>query len=422
MDPYITFKIILAVFLFVLSSFFSCSEAALFSLTPLHRHKMKEDRFPFLDYVENLLNYPRRLLITIIVGNEALNIALSAFVTAIFVNVFGEDGQWVAIAVMAPVLLLFAESIPKTIGKIYSMRLSGFLSPFLTVFYRMEYPLVWVLEKISGALIGPLKGTAGEGQGVLMEDEFRTLVDVGHEEGVLDTSQRDLIHRVFELGDIEVSDIMTPRVDMFCLPLSMGLQEMKEKIVLQGYSRIPVYGRDRDDIQGIFYARDLIDGHLEESQKDRIETLLKKPYFVPLERRAASLLRDFQIRKMHMAIVVDEYGGVAGLVTMEDILESIFGDIYDERDTRELLYRRIDEKTVVVSGMMSIDEFNGLIGTAFSAEDFDTVGGLVFHLFGKLPGKGEEVMLNGCRLRVEKVRRARILRVRVTKGEKGNDH
>jgi putative hemolysin len=421
LDPYITFKIILAVFLFVLSSFFSCSEAALFSLTPLHRHKMKEERFPFLDYVENLLNYPRRLLITIIVGNEALNIALSAFVTAIFVNVFGEGGRWVAIAVMAPVLLLFAESIPKTLGKIYSMRLSDFLSPFLTVFYRIEYPLVWVLEKISGVLIGPLKSTDGERQRVLMEDEFRTLVDVGHEEGVLDLSQRDLIHRVFELGDIEVSDIMTPRVDMFCLSLSMTLQEMKKEIVIHGYSRIPVYGRDRDDIQGIFYARDLIDSFSEEGQDSRIEALLKKPYFIPLERRAASLLRDFQVRKMHMAIVVDEYGGVAGLVTMEDILESIFGDIYDERDTREMSYRRIDENTMVVSGMMSIDEFNGLIGTAFSTEEFDTVGGLVFHLIGKLPVKGEEVMFNGCRLRVEKVRRARILRVRVTKEEKGND-
>ncbi len=214
---------------------------------------------------------------------------------------------------------------------------------------------------------------------------------------------------------------MTPRVDMFSLPLSIPLKELKNKVVTYGYSRIPVFRDKPDNIIGILYAKDLLTGLSQEKEISQIETLLRKPYFVPQERRADSLLKDFQKKKMHMALVVDEYGGIAGLITMEDILESLFGDIYDERDTRESLFHRVDDSTLIVSGSMQIDDFNELVGSSISSDDFDTLGGYVFHLFGKLPLRGEEISSDGLIFRVERMGKARILRVRVTKKAQGQN-
>ncbi|MCU0582885.1 MAG: hemolysin family protein [Syntrophales bacterium] len=417
MDPYVTFKLVLMGLCLLLSGFFSSSEAALFSLTPLHLHKMREERFPFFAHVERLLETPRRLLITIIAGNEIVNIVLTATATALFISLFGERGEWLTVAVLSPVLFLFGEAVPKIFGKTYSMRLSSTVAPLMSLIQRAEFPLVWLLEKISGFILGPLRAReAAEGE-ALMEDEFRSLVDAGYKEGILETGQRDLIHRVFELADTPVNDIMTPRVDMFCLPLSTGPQALRREIVEQGYSRIPLYGTGPDDVVGILYARDLLGLMAEGRSPGSVESLLRKPYFVPEVRSADQVLRDFQKRNMHMAIVVDEYGGIAGLVTMEDILEALFGDIYDERDTRKRPVHRIDEKTLMVSGALSVDDFNEIAGTSIPSEDFGTVGGFVFHLFGRLPARGEKVSAEGLTFAVRKIKGTRILSVRVTREE-----
>ena len=399
----------------LLSGFFSSSEAALFSLTSLHLHKMREERFPFFSYVERLLDTPRRLLVTIIAGNEIVNIVLSATATALFISLFGERGGWITVAVLSPVLFIFGEAVPKIFGKTYSMRLSSLVAPLMSLIQRVEFPLVWLLEKISGFILGPLRAReAAEGE-TLMEDEFRSLVDAGHKEGILETGERDLIHRVFELADTPVCDIMTPRVDMFCMPLSASAGELRKKIIDQGYSRIPLYGTGPDDIVGILYTRDLLGLMAEGKTPASVEPLLRKPYFVPETRGADQVLRDFQKRNMHLALVVDEYGGISGLVTLEDILEELFGDIYDERDTRERPIHRIDEKTLMVSGALSIDEFNAVAGTSIPSGDFGTVGGYVLHLFGRLPSRGDEIAADGLRLLVRKVKGTRILSVRVTR-------
>jgi CBS domain containing-hemolysin-like protein len=254
-----------------------------------------------------------------------------------------------------------------------------------------------------------------------MEVQFRSLVDAGHQEGILDAGQRDLIHRVFELADTHVSDIMTPRVDMISLPVTTALDDLRRQIIEQGYSRIPVCGTGPDDIIGILYARDLLGLMAEGKPPASLEPLLRKPYFVPEERSADQVLRDFQKRNMHVALVVDEYGGISGLVTMEDILEELFGDIYDERDTRERPFHRIDDRTLTISGAMSIDEFNNLIGTSIPSEDYGTVGGFVFHLFGRLPSRGDRVDFDGLSFLVRKVKGTRIHSVRVTQ-EEGAGH
>ncbi len=420
MDPFISGKLVILIILFAFSGFFASSEAAFFSLTSLHLHKMREERQPFNTSVQNLLIYPKRLLITIIISNEIINILMSSLMAGIFIYLLGDRGKWAAIAVMTPALLVLGESIPKTLGKINPIGFSSLSAPILNIVYRMEFPIVLFLDKLSGWILH-LFGADGEDKGSkgLLESEFRTLVDVGLEEGILDKTQRDLIHRVFDLSDTTLEEIMTPRVDMFSLPIGMPLKELKKKVVNYGYSRIPVFRDKPDNIIGVLYTKDLLTGLSQEIEISQIETLLRKPYFVPQERRAESLLKDFQKKKMHVALVVDEYGGIAGLVTMEDILESLFGDIYDERDTRESLFHRVNDNTLIVSGSMPIEDFNELAGSSLSSDDFDTLGGYVFHLFGKLPLRGEEIFSDGLIFRVERMGKARILRVRVTKRPKG---
>jgi CBS domain containing-hemolysin-like protein len=377
---------------------------------------MREERFPFLSHVERLLDTPRRLLVTIIVGNEVVNIVLSATAAALFISLFGERGEWFAIAAVAPVLFLFGEAVPKIFGKTYSMRLSSLVAPLMTLVQKAVFPAVWLLEGISGLILGSFRKKEAADSDALMEVEFRSLVDAGHEEGIIDASQRDLIHRVFDLADTPVEDIMTPRVDMFCLPVSTSPQALRREIIEQGYSRVPLYGTGPDDIVGILYARDLLGLMAEGKAPASAEPLLRKPFFVPEERSADQVLRDFQKRNMHVAIVVDEYGGISGLVTMEDILEALFGDIYDERDTRERPFHRIDERTLMVSGALAIDDFNEIAGTSIPSDDFGTVGGYVLHLFGRLPSRGDEIVSGGLTLVVRKVKGTRILSIRVTTG------
>ncbi len=315
--------IIFILILFFFSAFFSSAEASLFSLTDLHLHKMRMDRYPFLNFVRRLLKNRRRLLITIVIGNEAVNIGISILMAAFFISLFGVNGQWIAIAVSSVILLLAGESIPKTFGVVYRMPISSAVSPLLSLFSRLEYPAVVGLEKISDFILSRYSKGKPRRIEPIMEDEFKTLIDAGSREGVVEESQRELINKIFELGDEPVTDIMVPRVDIFCLPVTMTLKEVAVRVVKARHERVPFYAGDHDDIIGILYVRDLI-AALQERKTDSIERLLRRPYFVPEEKTINRLLHDFRETHLQMAVIVDEYGGVSGLVTLEDILKHLF--------------------------------------------------------------------------------------------------
>lgn len=419
MEYPLTFKLFLIIFLFFLSGFFSCSEAALFSLNELHLHQMAKARSPFLSFIKRLLRYPRRLLITILAGNEAVNITISALMASVALDLFSEHGQYAAVMVATPLILVFADTVPKTFGITNPVTCASFLSPFLEIFYRLLGPVVWLLEKIAGVFVG-LFPKAMEAEKKLTADEFRELIDTGRREGALEEVQRGLIHRVFLMNEQPASEIMVPRVDMFSLPVSLDLDEMEREITRYRHSLVPIYEEDRDNILGILPARALINCDRTRG-KAGIKDLLIRPYFVPLERTVGSLLHDFRTRGIQMAIVVDEYGGVEGLVTLEDIVEILFSDVYDEHGLRSELKKRLTENSWLVSGGLTIDELVEMTGIPISADEIDTVGGLVFHLFGKVPLRGEEIVSGAYRFRVEQMRRARIMKVLITReGEEGN--
>jgi len=382
---------------------------------------MREEKTPFHASVQRLLGYPRKLLVTILVGNESVNIAMAALTTSIFIFFIGSTGKWAAIIVTTVTLIIFGEAIPKTLAVTYPIRFSSAASLPLRIFAKLLAPLVLLLEKISDFFVSISSKNGIEVGRPLTEDDFKTLVDAGHEEGALEESQKELIHRVFDLADTKVSDVMTPRVDMFCLPLSMDATTMNREIIRARHSRIPVYGNDKDDLLGILHARHLLAEISNDTKRPTIKNLLQKPYFVPAEKETHSMLADFRLRRLQMAIVVDEFGGVAGLVTLTDILESLFGEIYDEYGVREILFFKVNDSNFIVSGMMGIEEFDEHLDLSVSAEEFDTVAGFIFHLFGKLPTRGEEIEYEDYIFTVEKISKTRIETITVTRKEDRHD-
>jgi len=407
--------IIILVILFLFSGFFSSAEAALLSLSDLHLHKMKSDNYPFLNSVVKLLDNPRRLLITVVTSNEAVNISISILAASLFISLLGVNGQWISIIVTSFVLFLAGEAIPKTFGVTYPMQVSSAVSPLLLLISRLEFPIVAALEKIPGLILKRLDRRRTREMDVLMEDEFKHLIDAGSREGVVDESQKELITTIFESGDQPVTDIMIPRVDMFCLSLDMPASEIIRAVVHDRYERVPIYRDDRDNIVGILFARDLLNDALRSGASVGIEKLLAKPYFVPESKTINGLLYDFQEKSIQIAIVVDEYGGVSGLVTLEDILEHLFEEAYGDDEPASCGCDVLDENTMIVPGKMPIAQVNDLLHAALPQDEFDTIGGFVLHLFGKMPERGEAIIFEGYHFRIESIGRTRILKIRIEK-------
>ena len=410
--------IIILLVLFLLSGFFSSAEAALLSLSDLHLYKMKADNYPFLNTVVKLLKNPRRLLITVVTSNEVVNISISILAASLFISLFGTRGQWISIVVTSVVLFLAGEAIPKTFGVTYPMQISAAVSPLLLAVSRLEFPIVAALEKAPGLILRRLDRHKTRDADVLMEDEFKHLIDAGSLEGVVDESQKELIKTIFESGDRPVTDIMIPRVDMFCLDVDGAPSDIIREIVRGRYERVPVYREDRDNVIGILFARDLLGGTLRIAKSTSLEKLLTRPYFVPEGKTINGLLRDFQEKSIQIAIVVDEYGGVSGMVTLEDILAHLFEEAYHDDELAGCDCDFLDEQTMIVPGRMLMEQINDLLHASLPQDEFDTIGGFVLHLFGKVPERGETIEFENFGFRIESVGKTRILRIRIEK-EKG---
>lgn len=410
-----SYDVIILLIPFLFSGFFSSAEAALLSLSDLHLHKMKSDNYPFYKSVTKLLENPRRLLITVVTSNEAVNISISILAASLFISLFGADGQWMSILATSLVLFLAGEAIPKTFGVTYPMQVSSAVSPLLLLISRLEFPIVMALEKTPSLILKRLGRSKTRDTDVLMEDEFKHLIDAGSREGVVDESQKELISTIFESGDRPVTDIMIPRVEMFCLPLDMPPLDIVKEVVSGRYERVPVYREDRDDIIGILFARDLLNAALSSQISMSVDQLLAKPYFVPEGKTINGLLHDFREKSIQRAIVVDEYGGVSGLVTLEDILENLFEEAYSDDDPAGSGCEILDDHTMIVPGKMPIEELNDLLQARLPQDEFDTIGGFVLHLFGKMPERADVISFEVYQFRIESVSRTRILKIRIEK-------
>jgi putative hemolysin len=411
MERLILDLILLAGFLGV-SALLAGAEAAYFSLSRLGSAHLEPEESPGHALLARVLRDPRDLLITLLVGITLVNIAASALAAQVATTMFGPRGIGIAIPVMVFLIVVFGEVLPMTIAV-------GMPHRFGLLVARPVLALQWLLTPVR-LLLGAftrLVSRAADGEGVakaaITEAELRTLVEVGHKEGVVQRKEREMIHGVFELGETTVAEVMVPRTDVFGIDVATPPDRLLPAIRANLHHRVPVYEGSLDHVLGILLVKELLPDYAGLPADFDLRAHLTPPYFVPQSKRADALLREFKAKKLRMAIVVDEYGGTAGLITLEDILEEVVGEIRDEFEAEERLAQPVDERTWRVAAKMSIGDFNAVTGLAIPDEHFDTVGGWVLDLFGRVPHRGESVEADGVRVTVETIHRNRILQVLV---------
>jgi CBS domain containing-hemolysin-like protein len=400
--------------LLLCSAILSGAEAAYFSLGRTRLKELAEQQGEAPGPLTPLLEQPHELLVTLLVGITVVNIGASALAAAIAERLFGAHGLAIAIAAMVFLLTVFGEVLPMTLAVEYPLRFASWVSRPVTWLSMALKPIRVGLGAFTAITIRLVGSERRRGQPEISEEELRTLVDVGAREGVVERSEREMIHKVFELEDTLVREVMVPRPDMFCLDVTTEPARLLPLLREQLHSRVPVFEETVDQIVGVLYTKDLLP-YLAGLPADwSLRQYLHPPYFVPGSKRADALLREFQAKKLHLAVVVDEYGGTAGLVTLEDLLEELVGEIRDEYDEEERLIQRVAPRSFRVSGRLAIDELNIATGLQIPDDAFDTVGGWVLDLFGRVPHKGEKTEAAGVRVAVEKVERTRVLEVLVT--------
>ena len=415
MDESLFARSLLLVFLLLCSAFFSACEVAYFSLNSLQLNEMSEKKGHLGRIVNSLLEKPRELLITIYIGNEFVNIAISVVVTSIAINVFGNLGVGIAIGVGTLLLLVFGDIIPKSISLKFSQPYALFSAYPLTIFAKIVQPAqklfsIWTEKIISYMGILP----HGLKESPITDEEFRVMVQVGEGEGVIDSDERELIQNVIEFGETTVDEIMTPKIDMFTVGIEDSLDDILPRIIENFYSRVPVYGEDEEGILGILYTKDLTRLKHLPREKVSLKSILHDTISVPQSKKIKEMLEEFRKMKRHMAIVLDEYGSVCGLVTLEDILEELVGEIDSEMRHEELPLKRLNENHYRIVGAYSLAEFNESFQSDLPENDYDTVGGYVFGLFGRIPRSGESTTVDRFKFRVEKMKGSRILSLFIT--------
>ena len=397
--------------LILLSALLTGAEAAYFSLGRARLKRLAEEQRPEQGAQAPLLMRPHDLLVTLLVGITLVNIAASALAATMAARFFGPVGLPIAIGAMTVLLVIFGEVLPMTLAVEHPERYSAWVNRPVAWLSALLWPVRGVLGALTALTLRLVGSERKRGEPEISEEELRTLVDVGAREGVVDRTEREMIHKVFELEDTLVREVMVPRPDMFCLDLSTPSAAILPSLREQLHSRVPVFEETVDQIVGVLYTKDLLP-YLRGLPSDfDLRARLHPPYFVPESKRADALLREFQAKKLHLAIVVDEYGGTAGLVTLEDLLEELVGEIRDEFDEEERLIHKVDPSTYRVSGKLSIDELNAATGLRLPNESFDTVGGWVLDLFGRVPRRGEKAETDEVSVGVEKVERTRVVEV-----------
>jgi len=401
-----------------LSAFFSGSETALFSLTHIDLARLREQDTPSARRVIRLLQNPSRLLITILTGNTLVNICaatIATLFTARLSHDFGFSERWgifIEVIVVTFILLVFAEITPKVLAVKNAMRFAPRVSLVLDLLSGFFYPVSFALNRLTQLLSKKL--VFGKKK-FLSEEEIKALIEIGEEKGTIREQERVMIDSIFQFGEKTVREIMVPRVDMVCVSTKATLEEVAELVREKGFSRFPLYEEQVDNIKGIIHVKDLIP-FLNRQKTGRIDLIkLARPaYFVPESRKIDELLRDFQRNKIHMAVVVDEYGGTSGLVTLEDVIEEIVGEIQDEYDQEAPLYSRIDSHTYLVDARIDLHELNEILEETLPIEgDYETLGGFIYNLTASIPKEGDVIHFKNYEFHVEKLEGQRISKVRI---------
>lgn len=416
---------ILFVVFLLFSALFSSLDTALFAISPLRLKKLDEEGDKRAAAILKILSDRQRVLITILLGNTLCNVAATAIAVGLIYSHFGAEKYWAwagsqilasvvyAAVVMTAILALFGEIIPKTVAFYGEYTFVSWTYRIMRATMFISYPIVGLIVWLIKKLLPKYSDWNEHIGGRSSLEEIDNYFDLGEEEGIIEEDEKDMINSVFEFGDTIAREVMVPRPDVTAIPINATFNDLLQCIRYDGHSRFPVYDESLDKIVGILYVKDILI-RLEEIEKNYdLFKLLRSPFFVPETKKLDDLLGEFNKRKQHMAIVVDEYGGVSGLVTIEDLLEEIVGEIVDEYDVEEAEdLIKLDENTYSIAATFSIFDLEEELGCKFDSVDSDTVGGFVFEKLGRIPFKGEKFEIPQGIFQITEQKGNRILRVK----------
>ncbi|MBP7034805.1 MAG: HlyC/CorC family transporter [Methanospirillum sp.] len=406
--------IIIFILCLILSGFFSGSEVALFSITRAKVRTLVNEKEPGSEALATLKKNPDRFLITILIGNNIVNILAASVATAVAIGFLGETVIAVTVSTIIVVLLLlvFGEIWPKMYASRNATSLSLRFSPIILFLSRIFSPVIFIFNKIAGKMTG----AGAFAHHMITEEEIKEWIDVGQEEGTIEKDEQEMLHSVFEFSDTRVREVMTPRIDVVMLEDTSSSDEALEIFKNTGFSRLPIWHGNIDTIKGILNVKDAIFSVLETHESIPIVELLSEPLFVPETKNIDDLLRELRVKKTHMAIVLDEYGSFVGIVTVEDILEELVGDILDEFDTEEHELVRVAEDVYSVDARMWVEDLNKHLDLHLpTSETYETIAGLVIERLGNIPRIGDvcDLTEEGVRLVIIQMTGKRINRLKL---------
>ncbi|MCR5769533.1 MAG: hemolysin family protein [Lachnospiraceae bacterium] len=415
MEPGDVLRLIILFILILLSAFFSSAETAFMSVNKIKLRSEADDGSKRAALILKLLDNSTKLLSTILVGNNLVNIVASSLTTTLMIKLFGSTAVGIATGLLTLVILIFGEITPKTLATRKAERFAAVYAPLFRFLMFVMTPVTFLVTKLANGVLF-ICGVDPDGKNEqVTEDELLTYVDVSHEDGVLETDEREMINNVIDFGDTLVKDVMVPSINMKCVPDNIGYDELIKAFREDEYSRMPVYNKTIDNIVGVIWAKDILlkyDPSFEEPFD--IKALMREPYFTYDHKHTRELMSVMREEYKSMAIVLDEYNTTAGLITIEDLIEEIVGEIRDEYDLDEVdSITALPDNTYEVQGQTIIEDVNDEFGLNIESDDYGTIAGHVIHLLGHIPAVGESVTEDGVTYIVTNVDKNRVDSIKI---------
>ncbi|MBQ4529183.1 MAG: HlyC/CorC family transporter [Lachnospiraceae bacterium] len=414
MDSGDAIQLLILVILLGLSGFFSSAETALITVNRIRIKNLAEEGNKRAGTLLKVIDDSGKMLSAILIGNNIVNLSASSLATLLATRLFGSKGVGIATGILTVLILVFGEITPKTLATTSAEKLALAYAGMIHSLMIILTPVIFIINKLSRGFLFLLRVDPDAKTDVMTENELRTIVDVSHEDGVIESEERQMIYNVFDFGDSLAKDIMIPRVDMIFAHIDATRDELIDIFKKEKFTRLPVYEESTDDVIGILNMKDLLlydrDAHFS------VRDILREAYFTYEYKKTSELMIEMRKDSNNLAIVLDEYGATAGLITLEDLLEEIVGEIRDEYDEDEKdLIRSLSEREYLVEGSMKLDDVNDALGLNLDSEDYDSVGGLIIELLDRLPEEHESVETeDGIILEVEKIDKNRIDTVHLT--------
>lgn len=411
MTPGDIVQLIILILLLLLSAFFSSSETALTTVNKIRMRTLSESGNKRADRVLRVTDDSGKMLSAILIGNNIVNLSASSLATSLAIHYLGNVGAGIATGILTFLILIFGEVTPKTLATIKADSIALAIAGIIDVLMKILTPVIFIINKLSIGLLFLLRINPKDGSQQMTEEELRTIVDVGQETGVIENEERNMIHNLFDFGDAEAKEIMIPRIDMTFVQVDATYQEVLDVFRQDMFTRLPVYEDTTDNVIGIINMKDFL---LEQDDETfSVRSMLRDPYFTYEHKNTADLFLEMRKSSISLAIVLDEYGVTAGLITLEDLLEEIVGEIRDEYDAdEEDDITQISDREFYVLGSANLDDVSDALGYSFESDDYDTIGGYCLGLLGHLPEKNEIIITDdNVLLRIDRMDKNRIERV-----------